>query len=56
MDKPALHYFYKNPIAGVAGDQQAALFGQLCTEPGMVKTLTERMLHAHEYWRQTCLF
>jgi glycerol kinase len=27
----------KIPIAGVAGDQQAALFGQLCTEPGMVK-------------------
>ncbi len=26
------------PIAGIAGDQQAALFGQLCTEPGMVKT------------------
>lgn len=26
------------PIAGVAGDQHAALFGQLCTEPGMVKT------------------
>lgn len=25
------------PIAGVAGDQQAALFGQLCTEPGMAK-------------------
>lgn len=25
------------PIAGVAGDQQAALFGQLCLEPGMVK-------------------
>ncbi|HBB57803.1 MAG TPA: glycerol kinase, partial [Chitinophagaceae bacterium] len=25
------------PIAGVAGDQQAALFGQLCTEEGMVK-------------------
>ena len=25
------------PIAGVAGDQQAALFGQLCTQPGMVK-------------------
>ncbi|MBX2845986.1 MAG: glycerol kinase GlpK [Saprospiraceae bacterium] len=24
-------------ITGVAGDQQAALFGQLCTEPGMVK-------------------
>lgn len=25
------------PIAGLAGDQQAALFGQLCTEEGMVK-------------------
>nr|WKN36430.1 glycerol kinase GlpK [Tunicatimonas sp. TK19036] len=25
------------PISGIAGDQQAALFGQLCTEPGMVK-------------------
>ncbi len=25
------------PIAGIAGDQQAALFGQLCTEKGMVK-------------------
>jgi len=28
---------HKIPIAGIAGDQQAALFGQLCTEPGMVK-------------------
>ena len=26
------------PIAGIAGDQQAALFGQLCTRPGMAKT------------------
>src|SRR6218665_567395 len=25
------------PIAGMAGDQQSALFGQLCTESGMVK-------------------
>lgn len=25
------------PIAGMAGDQQAALFGQLCTNPGMAK-------------------
>ena len=25
------------PIAGVAGDQQSALFGQQCTAPGMVK-------------------
>ncbi|WP_065204578.1 glycerol kinase GlpK [Shewanella woodyi] len=24
-------------IAGIAGDQQSALFGQLCTEPGMAK-------------------
>src|SRR5262249_16001785 len=27
----------KIPIAGIAGDQQAALFGQVCTHPGMVK-------------------
>lgn len=25
------------PIAGMAGDQQAALFGQLALKPGMVK-------------------
>jgi glycerol kinase len=25
------------PIAGIAGDQQAALFGQMCIQPGMVK-------------------
>ncbi len=25
------------PIAGIAGDQQASLFGQMCTDPGMVK-------------------
>ena len=25
------------PVAGAAGDQQAALFGQMCTEPGDVK-------------------
>ena len=28
----------KIPISGIAGDQQAALFGQLCIEPGMTKT------------------
>ncbi len=28
----------KIPIAGIAGDQQAALFGQMCTDPGMLKT------------------
>lgn len=27
----------KVPIAGIAGDQQAALFGQMCTSQGMVK-------------------
>ncbi|GMN06960.1 glycerol kinase GlpK [Croceitalea sp. MTPC5] len=27
----------KIPIAGIAGDQQAALFGQMCTNKGMVK-------------------
>lgn len=25
------------PVAGIAGDQQAALFGQMCIDPGMVK-------------------
>lgn len=28
----------KIPISGIAGDQQAALFGQLCLDPGMTKT------------------
>lgn len=28
----------KIPIAGIAGDQQAALFGQLCLDKGMIKT------------------
>lgn len=28
----------KIPIAGVAGDQQSALFGQMCIEKGMAKT------------------
>ncbi|WP_044640212.1 glycerol kinase GlpK [Risungbinella massiliensis] len=32
------HFFgHKVPIAGVAGDQQAALFGQACFEKGMAK-------------------
>lgn len=26
------------PVSGMAGDQQAALFGQLCVEDGMIKT------------------
>jgi glycerol kinase len=42
--KPSAHHFgdfqlQKSviPITGVAGDQQAALFGQACFEPGMAK-------------------
>lgn len=30
-------FSHKIPISGVAGDQQAALFGQMCTQKGMVK-------------------
>lgn len=30
-------FAHEVPIAGMAGDQQAALFGQMCTEPGSVK-------------------
>ena len=30
-------FAHKVPIAGIAGDQQAALFGQMCTTPGSVK-------------------
>jgi glycerol kinase len=31
------HFSSGIKIAGIAGDQQAALFGQMCTDPGMVK-------------------
>ena len=31
------HFSTSIPVAGIAGDQQAALFGQMCTESGMVK-------------------
>ncbi|MEK4426028.1 glycerol kinase GlpK [Solibacillus sp. FSL K6-1523] len=35
---PVNHFFgHSVPIAGIAGDQQAALFGQACFEKGMVK-------------------
>jgi glycerol kinase len=30
-------FAHEVPIAGIAGDQQAALFGQMCTAPGSVK-------------------
>jgi glycerol kinase len=31
------HFGAEIPVSGIAGDQQAALFGQMCTETGMVK-------------------
>ncbi len=31
------HFEGEIPIAGMAGDQQAATFGQMCIEPGMLK-------------------
>ena len=38
------------PIAGIAGDQQSALFGQMCRKPGHVeKHLRHRMLPAAEH-------
>lgn len=30
-------FAHEVPIAGIAGDQQAALFGQMCTNPGDIK-------------------
>ncbi len=30
-------FAHEIPISGIAGDQQAALFGQMCVEPGAVK-------------------
>ena len=30
-------FAHEVPISGIAGDQQAALFGQLCIEPGAIK-------------------
>lgn len=42
------------PIAGAAGDQQAALFGQCCFEPGEVKKyLRNGLFYADEY-RKSC--
>jgi glycerol kinase len=36
-DVTAINELTGIPIAGIAGDQQAALFGQRCSEPGMTK-------------------
>ncbi|MES1926631.1 glycerol kinase GlpK [Salinisphaera sp. T31B1] len=35
--QPKYLFGHEVPIAGIAGDQQAALFGQACFEPGMAK-------------------
>jgi glycerol kinase len=35
--RPEVFYGHAVPVTGVAGDQQAALFGQACVDPGMGK-------------------
>ncbi len=35
--RTAGHFATEIPVSGIAGDQQAALFGQMCVKPGMVK-------------------
>jgi glycerol kinase len=37
VTKPEALHGHEAPVAGVAGDQQAALFGQACVDPGMGK-------------------
>ncbi len=37
VTNPDVFFDVEIPIAGVAGDQQSALFGQTCFEPGMAK-------------------
>ena len=37
VTEKSLFYGEEVPISGIAGDQQAALFGQACFEPGMAK-------------------
>ena len=45
-------FAHEIPIAGVAGDQQAALFGQMCVRPSCEKHLWHRVLPTHEHRRQ----
>ena len=62
--KPSSYHFgdyeldgVKIPIAGIAGDQQAALFGQACFEPGNGKKhLRHGLFYADEYWRKDSVF
>ena len=44
------------PIAGAAGDQQAALFGQTCFQAGEAKNIRNGLLFINEYRRKTCIF
>jgi glycerol kinase len=37
VTRPGALHGHEVPLTGVAGDQQAALFGQACTDPGMAK-------------------
>ena len=37
MTRPEVFHGHEVPVAGVAGDQQAALFGQACVDPGSGK-------------------
>ena len=48
--RPAALHGHAVPIAGVAGDQQAALFGQACVDPGMGKnTYRDRLVRAAQH-------
>jgi glycerol kinase len=38
VTRPEMLHGHSVPVAGVAGDQQAALFGQACVDPGMGKS------------------
>jgi len=42
----------EDSAGGHAGDQHAALFGQMCTKSGMVKKPTHRLFPRHEHGRQ----
>ena len=43
------------PVSGIAGDQQAALFGQACVEPGHDEEhVRHRLVRAHERRRARC--
>src|SRR5205807_5216200 len=37
MTRPEALHGHRVPVAGVAGDQQAALFGHVCVDPGQGK-------------------